>query len=447
MHRIRYVGHNKSQCSGINARGDCRSGCCRFSLSYELHKRGVEVIVFEKEAWVGGRVKTRFTPYQPLDTGAQFLCNAYAETSRLCSELGINTPWRVLKPQTHHVFYKGELHGALYSSPSDLFRLDHLSTPSRLRLIPFLWRLNCLSRGSSLFPWDADSSLDTINAYDFTKKWAGQEVADCFVDAFTAGYHFHGAKELSLAFLAALASVWKHEIIHECTHEGIDQIAQELAKCVPVRTQSPIKEIQGTQLLSDEGVHSFDAIVVAVSASQALRVLKGADTRVTDFLRSVEYAATIHCAYACPAEPIQQIAMGVVSEGEGSGVIAGFINQAAKYPKIPSGRSLMSVFLRDEAARQRMTQTDEELFAWVKEQFLQVCPPLRGQEMIPCEIQRWPEAIPKYSLGSLVKTRWFMEELQGMNHLFFAGDYLNAPWIEGSLQRGRQVAQRLYDMN
>lgn len=419
------------------------AGVSGLACAYELQKHGIEVIVFEKETWVGGRVKTRSTPYQPWDTGAQFLCNAYTETSRLCSELGIGADWRVLKPRTHHLFYKGKLHGDLYSCPSDLFRLDHLSILSRLRLIPFLLRLDYLSRGSSLFPWEVNSDLDTINAYDFARKWAGQEVADCVIDAFTAAYQFHGAKELSLAFLVALASIWKKEIIHECTLKGIDQVIQELAKRVPVRTQSKVDEIRGRQLLIGQEGQSFDAIVVAVSASEALRMLRGAEARVMNFLQSVEYASTIHCAYACPFAPIQQIAMGIVAKGEGSGAIAGFVNQAAKYPVDPSGRSLMSVFLRDKAARQMMNQTDDEIFAWVKAQFLLVCPPLRGQEMIPCEIQRWPEAIPKYSVGALVKTRQFMEELQGVNGIFFAGDYLNAPWIEGSLQRGRQVAQQV----
>ena len=419
-------------------------GMAGLSCGYELQKQGVEVSVFEKENRVGGRAGTRPTAYQPLDLGAQYLNSTYKETRELCEELGVIGQWRSLQPQTHHLYYDGKLHCASYESVLDLLQLGYLSPVARVRLFPFLWRLNQLSRDTSFFLVEANPSLDRFSAYEFAERWGGEELAGRVLDAFVAAYHFHGPEEMSLAFFAAMAGVWKGKFTYDITSEGIGQLAQALARELNVSTNCPVHAVEGNRVVTDRGVEVFDVVVVATTAHTALKLLKQADLRVTEFLEQVRYAATIHAAFACPAAPVRHIAMGVVPKEEG-GTVAGFMNQTAKYPEgVRDGKGLMSVFLREEVARKWMDLPDEEVYAFMRTEFLKVCPPLRGEDLIPCDLQRWPYAMPKYAPGYIRKVNKFWDEGQGKNGIFLAGDYLNAPWIEGSIRIGRKVAEEVW---
>ncbi len=345
-------------------------GMAGLSCGYELQKQGVDVTVFEKESRVGGRAGTRSTAYQPLDLGAQYLNSTYREAFELCVELGIAGEWRLLQPQTHHLYYNGTLHCASYESVLDLLRLGYLSPVSRVRLLPFLWRLNQLGKDSSFFLVKADSSLDRDNAYDFTERWGGEELAGRVLDAFVAAYHFHSPKEMSLAFLAAMANVWSGKFSYDITDQGIDQLAQALARKLNVRTGCTVTAVERNTIITEEGAEPFDAVVLATTAPVALELLSFARPRVRDFLRQVEYAATIHASFACPAAPVRHIAMGVVPKEEG-GVTAGFMNQTAKYPEgVREGKGLMSAFLREEVARKWMDKSDEEIYALFAVNFL-----------------------------------------------------------------------------
>ncbi len=135
--------------------------------------------------------------------------------------------------------------------------------------------------------------------------------------------------------------------------------------------------------------------------------------------------------------------MGVVPKCEG-GVVAGFMNQTAKYPeRVSDGKGLMSVFLREKAAKEWLSKSDAEIYGFMRAEFTKVCPPLRAQELVAHDLQRWPQAMPKYYPGYMGKVNRFLKQEQGRSGVFLAGDYLNAPWIEGSLRIGRKVAEQI----
>ncbi|MBI3930156.1 MAG: hypothetical protein HY319_31760 [Armatimonadetes bacterium] len=47
--------------------------------------------------------------------------------------------------------------------------------------------------------------------------------------------------------------------------------------------------------------------------------------------------------------------------------------------------------------------------------------------VVPYDLQRWPEAIPRYGCGHIARVRDFLRTAQGKQGLFLCGDYLNAP--------------------
>ena len=59
------------------------------------------------------------------------------------------------------------------------------------------------------------------------------------------------------------------------------------------------------------------------------------------------------------------------------------------------------------------------------------------------DLQRWPEALPKYSRDHVARVRDFQAHGQGVDGLYLCGDYMNAPWVEGASRSGRSVARSL----
>jgi predicted NAD/FAD-dependent oxidoreductase len=58
-------------------------------------------------------------------------------------------------------------------------------------------------------------------------------------------------------------------------------------------------------------------------------------------------------------------------------------------------------------------------------------------------IWRWPEAVPRFPVGSL-RCAWLRHpELLHPGRIVFAGDYLAAPHLEGALRSGRAAARTL----
>ncbi len=235
---------------------------------------------------MGGRAATRQSSLQPVDLGAQYLNSIYQEAFDLCKELNIAEKWHEIQPQTHHIYFNDELHCASYSSALDLFKLSYLSPISKVRLFPFLWRLNQLSRGTSFFSLEAPPRLDETSAYVFAERWGGEELAGRVLDAFVAAYHFHDASEMSLAFFAAMAGVWKGSFTYDITSQGIDQLAQALASRLTVKTNCLVESVEGSLVVTDEGVYLFDAVVVATTAPAARRLIR--DESINDFLDDVQ---------------------------------------------------------------------------------------------------------------------------------------------------------------
>ena len=71
------------------------AGIAGLTCAYELQRAGFEVHVFEKEAWVGGRMATRVKDGFYFDIGAEHLIDLYVEMKKYCLEFGI--PWEKMR--------------------------------------------------------------------------------------------------------------------------------------------------------------------------------------------------------------------------------------------------------------------------------------------------------------------------------------------------------------
>ena len=74
------------------------AGIAGLACAYELQRAGCEVVVYEKEPRVGGRMASREKDGFVFDIGADHLCDLYDQMKSYCSDFGISwEPMRFLK--------------------------------------------------------------------------------------------------------------------------------------------------------------------------------------------------------------------------------------------------------------------------------------------------------------------------------------------------------------
>jgi protoporphyrinogen oxidase len=103
--------------------------------------------------------------------------------------------------------------------------------------------------------------------------------------------------------------------------------------------------------------------------------------------------------------------------------------------------SLICTWLHEDYAKTLMQKSDEDVFMEVKKELLRVCPHLNSGEAVQgYDLQRWPQAMPKFAPGYLKRVKYFLEQHQGENNVFLCGDYMNSLWTEGSIRGGKRTA-------
>lgn len=428
------------------------AGIAGLTAAYELNAKGFDVTVFEKEPEVGGRMATRTKDDLPFDIGAQFLAtkNSYPFTYQCCQEMGLETLWEPQSPHCHHLFRNGKIYNTAYNSPLEFIRFSYLSATARLRLVLLCFYLKFESKKWNFFDFaSTKKSLNRKNTYDFIARWGGEEVAEYVMDPLVAAYQFHSTKELSLSAFFGVANFTlggnPTPKIHHVIGEMIT-IPKALSEKLCIQRSTPVKELKkthkGIEVSTENGTSFFDAAIIATPTPAALRFYTTPTVVQKELLQLVQYASCINVAFRVPVDPIKDLAVVMIPMRENK-FIASYVHQAPKgIDSVKNGKSLVNVLLNDEGAKELMNRSDNEIFEAIKKEFLSTCPPLAdlGDEVENYDIQRWPQAMPKFSPETVTQIDHFWENGQGENLIFFCGDYLNSPWIEGGIRCGKRVA-------
>lgn len=426
------------------------AGIAGLVCAYELQEAGFSVEVFEAESQVGGRMGTRKKDGLAFDTGANFFVENYKVVRSLAQELGID--FKRIKEGKAYSVRKGRLCSLSTNPKKILLKSQLLSFRSRLRLLWMFFKLGRLSLNTDFYELSTRGQFDNENAYDFTCKLAGKEVADYVVDPFVSTYQFHRAKELGVEAMFSLAGMLLREPngfkMRHVSHE-MGAIPQALARRLKVHVSSPIAGVsvvkEGLSLSLGKKTRTFDFVVLACPAPVSRLIYKNPTKRQKELLNLVEYSATVNVSFAIPLKSLGDATVVMVPYVEG-GAIAEYTYEAMKGAEMISGReTLINVGLHEDFARKIMRKSDEFIFETVEKELRKVCPSLKGVGIRPHDLQRWPYAMPKFSAPHLVAICQFLKQGQGENKVYFCGDYLNAPWVEGAVRCGQTVAKKILE--
>ena len=193
------------------------------------------------------------------------------------------------------------------------------------------------------------------------------------------------------------------------------------------------------------GSSAFDRVVMAATPLAGLEMLKGGPEPHRALLAQTRYASTINVSFRAPMEALGRTHCFYVPWVENR-IISEFTNESLKGEHTThEGTSLVNVGLHEEAALRLLGEDDARIFEVVRGELLGLSASLRGvaDRVQPYDLQRWPEAIPKYDCGQIARVKAFLRDGQGSKGLYLCGDYMNAPWIEGASRSGQKAAKQL----
>jgi len=426
------------------------AGIAGLTAALRLQQAGHRVEVFEAAEHPGGRMGSKSVGGFELDLGVHMLLPHYDRTRALIAEMGLEDQWFELQAGKGGVLRNDEISNFSPRGAFDVLRFRGIDLGSRVRLFIELARAHGLRDDLDFFDLSVGSdAFDHEDCESFARRRMGQEATDYVVDSFIRTFHFHGARKMSVKYFEALAALLltRGEFRSFALRGHMQVLPEALASRLDVRYATPVTALASDasarpalQLRGQAEHARYDAVVVATTAETARGLLRTPSAVQRELLAHATSSSTIVCSFT--------VATHVAGDFEGiwvpfkeSPIICALSNETCK-GSCDGQRCVFSVYLHEEAATPWLARTDREISDAVAEELVRLFPRYSGH-VDPLFVQRWPEALPVYGVGQVARVSAFWADGQGDGGVWLCGDYLNHPWVEGSVRCGEKVAARL----
>jgi oxygen-dependent protoporphyrinogen oxidase len=428
------------------------AGVSGLVCALRAQQAGHEVVVFERSATVGGRMASAHPGGRTVDVGANLLLlDRYTRLRAVADEVGLGETLFAFEPGGRGgILEDGDVLHLAPTTVADLVRAGGLSWGARVRLLR--WALRAWRGADDLDFFDlsaGDDALDGEDAWAGLVDVCGEEVVRKLVDPFVRTFHFHGAGRLSRKAIEALAALFvggDGGFVTGGFRGQMEALPRAIAAHLDVRLGVEVTSVTtceggvAVEAVGAGGPAVFDRVVLATTASVARRIWRTPTVVQADVLDAVDYAPTVVCSFVVP-EAASGKFEGIWVPFSESAMICNCANEACK-GATDGVEAVLSFGLHEEAARWMMSLSDEAISALVANEWARLMPACRGR-MTPLHVQRWPEAIPVYGPGDLTRVARFWRHGQGDGGVWLCGDWLNHPWLEGSVRCGERVAAAL----
>jgi len=417
------------------------SGMAGLCAARDLTARGLSVLVLERDAHTGGRIRTERHEYGYLEHGGIFHTQGYAAMRRLLAEVGladdvIAVPSGFYAAVRHHGTWQHLDYGSLLGP----LRFPVLSWPDRLSIlkaaVPAL-----LARPPDLGDLTTLAKLDNRSAASGLRPRAASY--------FTAGPHEFlwgtGTHTLSYAMLAMQLHVFSGELRE--VRGGIGRLIDAVAAGLDVRHGVEVSAVTDTGAgvrvqLADGASVSARGVVLACPADVSARLWAAAPGPVAAHLIGIRYSR-IDYVYLRLTRPFRirhrdrLVGMEVITEPEVGELTMGGIYYANDW--ITDGGGLLLVTAANSANAAAIP--DDELCERIQADVEKLHPEIVGQVTERVVMRHHPYT-PTFTPGSIRRLAAARAELPA-GRIDLAGDHMTAPWVEGAVRSGQQAAARL----
>ena len=445
------------------------AGIAGLAAAHELALDGrVDVIVVEGSSRTGGKLLRGEVAGVQTDLGAESLLARRPEALRLLDELGLTS--EVVHPQTvqARIWSRGALRplpaGHVMGVPSDLRALSASGVVSRRALVRAAF--------DRALPATRVAGDMTVGAYVGSRL--GHAVVDRLVEPLLGGVYAGRADELSLrATLPQVAAVAGSRSLLRALKPartaaassgpvfaglpgGVGRLAETLtasvvSRGVDVRLDSTVRGLErtaaGWRLLVGSAAApetlDADAVVIAIPAAPASRLLASAVPAAASELAAIDYAsmAIVTMAFVPSAFEIPLTSSGFLVPSIEHRLVKAATFSSVKWAWYPGDLVMLRCSIgryRDVAELQR---ADDELIAATVRDLAAIV----GVRANPVDasITRWGGGLPQYTVGHLDRVERIKRHVQAVPRLAVCGAAYDGVGIPACIGGGRAAATQL----
>lgn len=427
------------------------AGC---HAAFLLHKQGFDVILVEREAFIGGRTHSWQDHGWAIDSGAGFVTNFYSTLWPLVEELGLLPELTTLSRSNALTDGKRTVDFTVGSVASFL-RFPFLGASAKARmawqaaLITARYQKLDLSRPETLTPWDDQSVREAA------LQLFGEETYQYLVRPSIEPFWYFSCADVSRALLLGLMAkastanffAFRKGMSHLCKRL-VDGLKVELNASVDQITRSGSQYILQGEGLSQNAMQPCDGIVVATTATVAEKLSSQLDEPLVPaaarkFLATQTYVPNIHVAFVAEDRTLLPPMSSLFPCGPHQSKVAAINFNRHKlqmHPAEGDRQDIIGVFLTAQESRACLAMPDDELSEHAWRSARELCPDLPLRKRLYKLIKR-PEAIPLHEVGRYKEAAKVLKAQRGP--VVFAGDYLSSATVDGALYTGLGAAQAL----
>ncbi|MGD9635689.1 MAG: protoporphyrinogen oxidase [Pirellulales bacterium] len=427
------------------------------------------LMIYEATGRLGGVLETARRDGYLVERSADSFITKYPWATDLCERLGIGDQLVPTDESRRRalVVHDGKLAcvpaGFVLMTPNrrwPILTTPILSWPGKLRVLAEPW----MPRRPG--DQEGDESVGS-----FARRRLGDEAYERLVQPLLGGIHTADADHLSLAatFPEYIAQEQFHGHIQRnaatksdsgarygmfvSPREGLSQLVRALADRLPtdaIRLSTSVTEVRrsGNQwqiMLNGGALETADAVIVAVPAPSAAKLLSNIDAALSQELAAIQYAG---CAIVCLAYRRDQFGVApdgfgfVVPKVERRQILAGSYASEKFAGRAPSGEILVRVFIGGALAPELATRPDDELRSIAERELAELLQ-MSGKP-IWTDIARWPSSMPQYEVGHLQRVAAIDARIATLPGLALAGNAYRGVGIPQCIHSGETAANTVF---
>ena len=434
-------------------------GLTGLTAAWQLHRAGVPVVVFEAAALPGGVIASTRDGAWLWESGPNTLLEGTADVAAFVDAVGLGGRrcYAADSANNRYVVRDAQL-VAMPTSPLAFVRTRLFSWRAKLGLVGELWRARA--------PADAEESVA-----DFVERRLGREFLDYAINPFVGGVYAGDPRRLSVRHgfpkLHALeqehGSLLRGAFRRRNTSggpkgrifsfpEGLAELPRALAASLggAVRYATRVQAIRRTaggwtiESGGPAGAESFSAVLCALPADALAQLrfegVPGAE-RLAE-LQAIEQPPVVSVFTGYRREDVAHPLDGfglLMPEVERRRIL-GVLFSSTLFPgRAPEGHVALSTFVGGVRSPELARLDDAGLRQLVREE-LGALLGVRG-EPVYCHVQRWPRAIPQYTLGYERFKAIFTGLEAAAPGLHFGGNARDGISLANCIESGRRLAR------
>jgi protoporphyrinogen/coproporphyrinogen III oxidase len=414
------------------------AGITGLTCAYRLQKLGLDALVLESGARIGGVIRTENINGHLVEWGPNSMLPT-AHTFEFLNELGLLPDLIEANPKSPRYIV---VHGQMKAVPFGPMSYGGLFRALRE---PFVKTKSGGAEGS-------DESIA-----HFVSRRFGREAYERMAAPFVSGIYAGDPEKLSIGatfprmlemereFGSLIGGMLRRKSKPKESgaprrpsrissfNDGLEVLPKRIAENLTVRLNT-----SGVKIGSD--VHP-KATVIAAPAFCAAEILDSSHPDIAAILTSIEYAPMVVAATSLPLDGLTEPHRGfgfLVARGEKLNMLGTVFNSSLFPDRAPNNRLLLTSFIGGATRPEALDWPDERIWDVVRAELKQVLKCSVPPE--PIRLFRYRRAIPQFNIGHRARVESLRTALKRCPGLFIAGNFMDGVSVPSCMEQGDATA-------